>query len=158
MLEVFVDNGFILRSFCFDPSHRSWVDVGWVFCRFEVDLGSIWDGSESIRARFRIDSGSIRFRFVILAFEIMNENRKALSEESIQKQKGRRTAVGRPSDGRRTGRRPFQADRRPVFFPWGGLGVLSPPRNIRLVTCVEKKRFFQFFSPGLYDQGYGLEK
>ena len=44
MLEIFVDNGFILRSFCFDPSHRSWVDVGWVFGRFGVDLGWIWGG------------------------------------------------------------------------------------------------------------------
>ena len=44
MLEIFVDNGFILRSFCFDPSHRSWVDVGWVFGRFGMDLGSIWGG------------------------------------------------------------------------------------------------------------------
>ena len=42
MLEIFVDNGFILRSFCFDPSHRSWVDVGWVCGRFGVDLGSIF--------------------------------------------------------------------------------------------------------------------
>ena len=31
MLEIFVDNGFIL----------SWVDVGWVFGRF-IDLGWIW--------------------------------------------------------------------------------------------------------------------
>ena len=52
MLEIFVDNGFILRSFCFDPSHRSWVDVGWVFGRFGVDLGSIWGG-------FGVDLGSI---------------------------------------------------------------------------------------------------
>ena len=52
MLEIFVDNGFILRSFCFDPSHRSWVDVGWVFGRFGMDLGSIWGG-------FGVDLGSI---------------------------------------------------------------------------------------------------
>ena len=51
MLEIFVDNGFILRSFCFDPSHRSWVDVGWVFCRFGVDLG--WSGG-----RFSVLGGS----------------------------------------------------------------------------------------------------
>ena len=42
MFEIFVDNGFILGSFCFDPSHRSWVDVGWVCGRFGVDLGAIW--------------------------------------------------------------------------------------------------------------------
>ena len=52
MLEIFVDNGFILRSFCFDPSHRSWVDVGWVFGRLGVDLESIWGG-------FGVDLGSI---------------------------------------------------------------------------------------------------
>ena len=51
MLEIFVDNGFILRSFCFDPSHRSWVDVGWVFGRFGVDLGCIW-------GRFSVLGGS----------------------------------------------------------------------------------------------------
>ena len=52
MLEILVDNGFILRSFCFDPSHRSWVDVGWVFGGFGRDLGSIWGG-------FEVDLGSI---------------------------------------------------------------------------------------------------
>ena len=51
MLEILVDNGFSLRSFCFDPSHRSWVDVGWVFGRFGVDLGSIW-------GRFSVLGGS----------------------------------------------------------------------------------------------------
>ena len=45
----------MLRSFCFDPSHRSWVDVGLVFGRFGVDLD-----------RFGVDLGSIWGRFSVL--------------------------------------------------------------------------------------------